>query len=115
MSEEKSFIEILPVMRKGGCVSDLDTELQKVVAAVKETGKVGTLTLKIKIQLAGNGTVAVRDEIKATLPVLPLPETIFFTTEQDGLSREMPKQMKMFDAPDNTIPFRAANGSDKGE
>jgi hypothetical protein len=93
-----SFELTLREMRAGQVVSDLSDELGKVIEAVRVTGKAGELQLRIKVKPASKGdinTVMVEDKIDSKLPRPERPQTIFFTTEANGLQRQDPRQTEM--------------------
>jgi hypothetical protein len=85
-------------MRAGQVVSDLSDELGKVIEAVRATGKPGELQLRIKVRPASKGdiaTVLVEDKIDSKLPRPERAQTIFFTTDGNGLQRQDPRQTEM--------------------
>lgn len=88
----KTFSEL----RRGGALTDLDGALAEVVKAVVATGKTGkvTLTLDIK-QLGRGGALTVTDTISTKVPKLPVPDTVFFATDDGELVKEDPKQPKL--------------------
>lgn len=94
--EPRTNIEvILKDLRRGRTLLDLQEQLQKVVAAVKSTGKKGELTLSLAIACRTPGNkreVEIDSKVKAKIPEAIRPTTIFFTTEQNTLQREDPRQ-----------------------
>lgn len=98
MSEDnKSAMRTMAEIRNGRLIEDLTEQLGDLVEACTDTGKVGslTLTIRVKPEAGINGTVAsVTDQIKLTKPQLPKPATPFYV---DGrvLLREDPKQHKL--------------------
>lgn len=88
----KTFSEL----RRGGALVDLDEAMAAVVKAVVATGKVGRVTLNLDIrQLGKGGALTVTDTISTKVPKLPVPDTVFFATEEGELVKEDPKQIKM--------------------
>ncbi len=101
---------VLGDIRHGDLMYDMTEELGKLIAAVRETQKGGTLTLKLKVQPLnkGDGTVVgIIDELSITPPKKEKNKTIFYTTDNNMLQREDPRQMKFnFD----NKPANAASG-----
>ena len=94
----RPFTDTLREIRNGDTQEELAVMLNQVVAAVRETGKVGELTLKLKIKPAGSGVVNVvqiEDTVTAKMPELPRPSTLFFPTEDNNLQRTDPRQRSM--------------------
>lgn len=93
-------VEVLQNIRGGACLFDLATGLEMVVAAVRETGKDGVLTLKLKIKPLDSHaeTVNVTDHLTLTTPVPDKKPSIFFSTEQNTLCRRDPRQMEFIHA-----------------
>ena len=98
----KPFFDTLREIRAGAALDDLATELADVVAAVRQTGKAGTLTLKLAIAPASKGdvqTLMLADTITAKLPRADRGSTVFFSDDANNLSRRDPRQ--------GEIPLRA--------
>jgi len=94
----RPIVDTLRDIRQGNCLDELSVYLNDLVAAVRETGKAGDITLKLKISPAGSGKVEaiqVDDSIIVKLPELPKPSTLFFTTEDNNLQRQDPRQKTM--------------------
>lgn len=92
----KAFAVFLQDLRDGRAHSELSSMLGELLAKVKETGKGGAVSLKIKIKPAGRGQdvdkVTISDEIKLDLPKPERGEDFFWLTEDNDLSRNHPKQ-----------------------
>lgn len=93
--EPSSFASFLLATNKGRTESELSRQLQRLVAAVNETGKPGklTLTIEIKPQANTDGVVTVTDRVTVKAPELARPASIFFITDAAGLSRTDPRQL----------------------
>lgn len=91
---ENSFITTLAALRKGGTISELSQELSRLVARIRETGKMGSVTLKLTLVPAdaGGEAITIDDEVTVKLPKLTRPKTTFFTDEDNSLQRSNPKQ-----------------------
>lgn len=84
--------EVLMSLNDGGAMEDLASELRSCVAAVTGTGKNGKVQLTINVKPNGRDAVTVTDEIKVTLPKADPTATMFYVTEEAGLSRRDPRQ-----------------------
>lgn len=95
---KNSFEKTLRELRNGHALSDLSEQLTAVVASVRATGKSGELRLKLAVKPASRGetvTVLVEDEITTKLAKLDRPNTIFYSTEDNLLTRTDPRQIEM--------------------
>lgn len=91
----RPFIDTLREIRSGNCLDELSVQLNDLVAAVRNTGKSGEIILKVKVTPAGSGRVEaiqVDDSIIVKMPELPKPSTLFFTTDDNNLQRQDPRQ-----------------------
>lgn len=105
------FMDTLLEMRAGKTHEEMTEKLHEVVHAVRESGKVGELTLKITVRPFSKGntdTLNVEDEIKMKCPELDKGGTVFFATPDDNLSRRDPSQNDLFinlkSAPETQTP-----------
>ncbi|MDB5458121.1 MAG: hypothetical protein JWP92_3706 [Caulobacter sp.] len=103
------FTILLGQIRKGRVVEELTERLSEVTAAVKETGKAGTLTLKLKIspRKGDSYQVTMAASVESKIPRDDLPEGVFFITEDGGLVRNDPNQKELALAPvaDTSVPY----------
>lgn len=78
---------------------ELSEELNKLVAAVKDTGKAGTVTLTITIKPVDGGTnvLAVHDVIKVKKPEHNRLGSLAYPDQNNNLSRSDPNTMPLFD------------------
>ena len=95
--ETVPFAAILQQIRKGGCHHELSEELANLVQAVQAEGKVGTLTLTLKVTPYDKdfGAVKVTDAVKVNAPKPENPSTTFFGDEQGNLTRSNPRQAEL--------------------
>ncbi len=93
---QKAFAVFLQDLRDGRAHSELSAQLAELVHKVKETGKGGTLTLKLKIKPAGRGSdvdkVTIADVIMVDLPKPDRGEDFFWLTSESELTRNHPTQ-----------------------
>lgn len=95
----RSFATLLAEQRYGQASVEASEILASLIEAVTETGKGGSMTLKISVRPAGKGkadrrTLQVFDEITAKLPEAERESSLFYATDAHGLSREDPRQQK---------------------
>lgn len=91
----RPFFETLRELRGGKTQDELADALNKVVAAVRDTGKPGRLTLAITVTPASKGdvsTVFLTDAVTVKAPELDRPATLFFATVENNLQRQDPNQ-----------------------
>ena len=101
MSEavSNSIMEILPELNRGDLPHDASTELDAVIAAVKETGKEGSVTIKLKISAVKTGTLEVNEvdiaaAVEAKIPKPTKRPTGFFIGRNGKLQRDNPNQLQ---------------------
>lgn len=92
MSENQNFTQVLQGLRRGQTRAELDEELTKLVNRCRETGKVGDLTLKIKVRPDDESVVSLEDQVTTKLPEFPRGKSIFFATPDGVLTRDDPRQ-----------------------
>ena len=91
----RSVTDVLGDLAGGTTVVELNEALSAVVQAVRETGKVGSLSLSLKVKPNGAAGVIVEDEIKVRVPQVPRGETVFFATGDGSLVRSDPRQAEL--------------------
>jgi len=106
--------QIADVLRDlaGDQYQEITDQLGEVVRAAMETGKVGALTVSLKIRPNAANAVQVECDIKAKIPVKPPAPTIFFVANGDSLVRTDPNQgvlpLKAVEPPPAAAPLRAS-------
>lgn len=104
----REFIDILTDLDDGEVNIMLSKELPRVVAAVMETGRAGSLTLKIDIKREKRMAI-VKASVSTKIPAPDSESSIFYTTEDGDLCREDPRQLALRDIPANPpVPLRSA-------
>lgn len=91
----RPFASFLQEQSGGQLHDELSTKLHDLIEAIRETGKAGSLSLKIDIKpIAGTDgrTLTVTDTVAAKLPKTERPKSIFFATDDGNLSRTDPRQ-----------------------
>ena len=104
-----SVINRFPEIRKGRFLEELNQAVADTVKACLETGKPGSVTIKLSFDPLGE-TIALKDQITPKLPKPDKAPTTFFATEEGQLSRNNPKQTEMpFTALAEPASLAAAN------
>jgi hypothetical protein len=83
-------------VRDGRAHAELTAQLGELVAAVRQTGKGGSLTLKIDVKPAGRGSdvdkVVITDTVTSKVPKPDRGQDFFWLTDTNDLSRNHPRQ-----------------------
>lgn len=92
-----AFTDLVRDLRHGQTLEELSEELSDLQDRCKQTGKVGsiTLTIKLKPEKGMDGMFGVIDEIKSKKPQFDRGATIFYEHADMQLRREDPRQVKM--------------------
>lgn len=99
--DPRDFALILMEIGKGRLHARLSDQLAAVAAGVAETGKKGTVTLKIEVKPpsknAESGVLSVTGISTATVPESDStsPTSIFFVGDSGNLTRNDPKQLML--------------------
>lgn len=89
----RSFGDTLGDLGRGSVYEELGLGLSDLASAVREHGKVGELTLKLKP--VGEGQVTVETALAVKAPQPPRPSTIMFVGKDGSLMRQDPRQQTM--------------------
>jgi hypothetical protein len=92
------FHETIVQINNGATVAEMSEALQQVVAAVRQTGKSGSITLTLKVAPAAKNStdvLMVESQVKTKLPEPERGMTIFYATDQNTLVRNDPKQQRL--------------------
>ena len=104
MSEKLTAIEnprgilgTLESLRRGRILAELSEAETALVAAVRQTGRKGTLTLKVQYAVGGtdNGVLVLHSDIDVKLPKQQITPTIVFADDDNRLHRHDPRQTEM--------------------
>ncbi|MDY7537654.1 hypothetical protein QN372_00695 [Undibacterium sp. RTI2.1] len=92
----KAFAVVLQDLRDGRVHAEFTKLFGELVAQVKETGKGGEISLKLKIKPATRGAdvdkITIADVITITQPKPERGEDIYWLTDDGDLSRNHPRQ-----------------------
>lgn len=108
----KPFGDVLGEVENGQLLNELTEAVYNIIAAVMETRKPGSLTLKMKFTPTGKGTVNVDAAFDSKEPEHDRPTTTFFVGNDFSLQRNDPSQPRLplreVATPDNE-PVRVAD------
>lgn len=92
-----AFAQMLAKMRRGQTAEELSEALVEAQQACKDTGKMATITYKVKIKPEKGmpGMFMLTDEIKTSLPELDRGASVMFEDANLQLQLEDPRQQKM--------------------
>ena len=92
-----AFQQTLADIGHGDLSAQAAEELVALVAAVRETGKEGKITLAITIKPRGRDTaqVEVSGKVATTKPTADIAPAMMFASEDGTLTRHNPNQMKL--------------------
>lgn len=104
--------EVLGNIRRGTFLAEVGEELAELLAAVRETGKAGTLTVKLKIDPmkgeGGRAEVFITDTVTVTKPKPEKSTTLMYVQDDGTLSRRDPRQGEFEGIRDVSPPGAAA-------
>lgn len=97
VSDEIDFATFLATVRPR-TADELGEKLRSVVRAVKDTGKVGSVTLTVQIKpLDGDVSIMqVFDQIKVNIPEHDRKGSLAYPDESDNLTRSDPNSLPLF-------------------
>lgn len=92
--------DVLSTMRNGAADRAMSELLAQVALAVQQTGKKGSVTLKLDVgKLKGGDTeLEIKASLKSSLPHEDIPVGIYYSDDKGVLTRNDPRQATMFDA-----------------
>ena len=103
------FVDVLMRQGNGATNQELSAELREIVQRVKSTGKAGTLTLALRVELIkSTNSIVVTDTIRAKKPEYDRPSSVFFADLKGNLLRDNPDQPTIFDLAEVPTPTPAA-------
>ena len=93
----KSFNQFLVDLNDGSTHAGLTGDLAELLQAVKNTGRTGSMTLKVKISSASKGgnevdKITIMAERKLELPKPEQPQDFFWLTDDAEPTRQHPRQ-----------------------
>ena len=113
---QSDIVSLLLEMKRGQTALQANQRFAEVLMAVRATKKKGRLTIQLDVTPseidADTGEVSrvsIDPEIKIVRPELALGSSIYFVTNDGGLSRQDPKQFEMFEVVEQ-VEVRKLNG-----
>lgn len=94
-SPANAFATTLAALGKGNNLAELSSELNRLVRAVRDTGKKGKLVYTLNldpVEGTDGAQVVASDAIKCVSPSPDRKSTLFFTTDDGELTRRDPNQ-----------------------
>ena len=92
--------DLIPVLDHAG------EEFSKLINAVTQTGKAGSITMKIDIKPSTAGALAVKATVGTKVPKGLPPESLLWATPEGNLIAEDPRQTKLDLKPVAADPVR---------
>lgn len=92
----RPFADALIELSGGRTHTELSEQLHQLIAAVRDTGKKGSLTLTItvsRMKNASENTLTVTDDVKAKLPAHDRNVSVFYADANGNLTRRDPNQL----------------------
>lgn len=93
---QRAFALFMQDIRDGRTHSELTAALDELLAAVRNTGKAGSISLEIKVKPASRGSevdkVVITDKVTSKIPKPERGDDFFWVTDDNTLSRNHPRQ-----------------------
>lgn len=92
----RPFADFLNEHNGGEGHREASEKIQEVVQAVIDTGKAGSVTLKVDVapmKGAEDGTLMIAVNVAAKVPVTPSKAAVFYADDDNNLTRTDPKQL----------------------
>jgi hypothetical protein len=103
MPEVRDGLQVMAMLERGELGPALSTEITSILQHLNTVAADrGKAKGKLKITLSFDveeGAVRIRADLAQTLPKLARPESLFFITEDGGISTQHPQQTSLFDGP----------------
>jgi hypothetical protein len=108
--QTRPFADVLQSLNKGRVHSELSDALQQLVAAVKETGKKGSISLTLTVAPVpkSDGLFDVADNVVLKAPKPARKSSFFYADDEANLVRNNPNQDELpgVRVVDSTAPLR---------
>lgn len=94
----RPIFDVLSQIRGGAAINDAAKDLNELCRHVKETGKAGTLTIKLTVEpdKTDNTVVTIQPDVTLKLPKKPRAKGIFYVDDRTGdVTREDPRQLEL--------------------
>lgn len=108
------FVHTINNLRRGNAAEELSEKLHECIIAARDTGKMATLNLSIKIKPDGpeGKTFFITETATTKVPELDKGHTLMFATSNGDLTRQDPDQgnLELRSVGDDETPIRKAGG-----
>lgn len=91
----KPFGTFLLQHAKGRTHDELSEALRDLVIAARETGKAGSITLKLTVKALDDYAFEVTDTVTVKKPIGTRPKSLWFATDEGELTRDNPQQLAL--------------------
>jgi hypothetical protein len=91
----RPFADTLRDIETGVLLDELSEHQNKLIEAIRRTGKAGSLTIVLNYKPEGEGQMTIKAEVKSKAPLLARGATLFFMTPELNLTREDPRQKSL--------------------
>jgi hypothetical protein len=105
--QTRPFADVLNSLRRGKTHREASSLLQELVTAVRDTGRQGTLTMKLKVSRNKAGMIEIDDLITTAPPKPDRDSSLYFADDEGNLSKDDPRQMSL-----PVGPVRVADATD---
>ena len=95
MSKGQDFQDFLTTIDDGRLHEQLTATLPRLVKQVRETNKVGELTIKLKFKPEGGGTMLVTPSVSVKVPAPAVNGSVLWTDEDGNTFDRDPKQLPL--------------------
>lgn len=92
-----NFMEFLQSFRRGELLRQGNEQLERVIAAMKETGGDGSITITLPFKFNKGGQIECTPKVTGKLPQHAMGTGIYFADDEGRLSRRDPNQMDIED------------------
>ncbi|MDO4694977.1 MAG: hypothetical protein Q4A62_10260 [Eikenella sp.] len=106
-----NYAETLSNIYGGELLAELDEKLSEVVRAAELTGKVGSITLSLKVKAKGSsGQIELTPAVKAVVPEHERGSALMFATPEGNLQLQDPRQanLDLKEVPKKVLKMAAA-------
>ena len=110
------FIGFLARHNNGKAADEAAVLLHELTAAVLDTGKKGTLTIKVGLTCLDDATIVAIIDVTSAVPMHPSKSEVYFATGDGNLSREDPNQLQFSPLRDAAVAAAlAVHSSDRDD
>jgi len=94
MDKAKQFLGNLTSYGVGNLIEEMADLQTKIIEAVRGTGKVGSLTLKLSYKINGSNQIIIDSNVTPKIPRNPVAQVAMFADDKNQLHEENPEQLK---------------------